>query len=100
VNRVPDRERILQQIHQERKDLTNGAPREKLLAYALTFHTEHGRAVLSDLEASYGGISFVPGYPDVGAFKEGRRSVLDDIRLILKTAEALEVAAPPTTDRR
>ncbi len=95
TGRTPDRERIFQQIMQEREKFIGEKEREILLAYKLTFESAPGRMVLDDLERAYGGITFTPGYPDVSAFKEGRRSVADDIRAMLKRAEALGVAPPP-----
>lgn len=92
---VPNQERLLQQLMAEREKFTRGATKEKLLAYKLCFESEPGRMVLVDLEASYTGISLTPGYPDVTAFKEGRRSVIDDIFTVLKLAETMGVAPPP-----
>jgi len=81
-----NQQRLLQEIVAERDRLTRGATREKLEAYRLAFKTPEGKKVLADLKASYGGISFVPGYSDVTAFNEGRRSVADDIETILAMA--------------
>jgi len=100
VIKVPNQERLLKAIASEREKLTQGSDKDKLLAYKLTFDSDPGRRVLADLEVSYGGISLTPGYPDVTAFKEGRRSVLDDIKAILRIAEALRIAPPPPTERR
>ena len=71
---------------EERERITRQSPKEKLDAYRITFSTAEGQEVLADLKASYGGISFVPGYSDVTAFNEGRRSVADDIDTILAMA--------------
>ena len=100
MNKIPNQERLLQSIREEREKLTQGAEREKLVAYRQTFDSAYGVAVLADLEASYGGISLTPGYADVTAFKEGRRSVLDDIKTILKIAETLQIAPAPKDDGR
>jgi hypothetical protein len=89
-----NQQRLLQEIIAERDRLTRGATKEKLEAYRLTFKTPEGKKVLADLRASYGGISFVPGYSDVTAFNEGRRSVADDIETILATAAAMELSDP------
>jgi hypothetical protein len=95
MQRTPDRERILQQLLQEREKFVGDKEQEILLAYKLTFESAPGRIVLEDLERAYGGITFTPGYADVSAFKEGRRSVADDIRAMLKRAEVLGVMPPP-----
>jgi hypothetical protein len=87
-----NQQRLLQEIMAERDRLTRGSTREKLEAYRLTFKSAEGQKVLADLKASYGGISFVPGYSDVTAFNEGRRSVFDDIETILATAAAMELS--------
>lgn len=85
-----NQQRLLQEIMVERDRLTRGATKEKLEAYRITFKSPEGKKVLADLKASYSGISFVPGYSDVTAFNEGRRSVSDDIETILATAAAME----------
>ena len=79
---------------EERERITRQSPKEKLDAYRITFSTAEGQEVLADLKASYGGISFVPGYSDVTAFNEGRRSVADDIETILAMAAAMEQSDP------
>lgn len=95
AGRTPDRERIFQQLMSEREKFVGEKEGEVLLAYKLVFESGHGRIVLQDLERAYGGVTFTPGYPDVSAFKEGRRSVADDIRSMMKRAEALQVMPPP-----
>ena len=87
---LTNQQRLLQEIMAERDQLTRGATKEKLEAYRITFGTAEGQKVLTDLKASYGGISFVPGYSDVTAFNEGRRSVADDIETILAMATTME----------
>ncbi len=84
-----NQQRLLQEIMEERDRLTQSSTKEKLEAYRITFTSPEGKKVLADLKASYCGISFVPGYADVTAFKEGRRSVADDI----ETTVALAIAA-------
>jgi len=79
---------------EERERITRQSPKEKFKAYRITFSTAEGQKVLTDLKASYGGISFVPGYSDVTAFNEGRRSVADDIETILAMAAAMEHSDP------
>jgi len=91
---VPNSQRLLQEIMAERDRMTRGATREKLTAYRIAFSTHEGKKVLADLKSSYGGISFVPGYPDVSAFNEGRRSVADDIETILAAAALMETSDP------
>ncbi len=91
---VPNSQRILAEIMAERERLTRQSPKDKLLAYKICFGTPEGKKVLADLKASYGGISFVPGYSDVTAFNEGRRSVADDIETILAMAAAMELSDP------
>lgn len=78
----------------ERDRMTRGATREKLTAYKIAFGTPEGKKVLADLKSSYGGVSFVPGYADVTAFNEGRRSVADDIETILAAAALMETSDP------
>lgn len=96
---TPDRERILKTLQEEAKRLVDEKTREILLDYHMTFTSPHGQRVLADLIASYSGNSFTPGYPDVTAFREGRRSVPDDIRVILHRAEAFGVTTPASTPR-
>jgi len=90
---VTNHPRLLQDIIEERERITRQSPKEKFKAYRITFSTAEGQKVLADLKASYGGISFVPGYSDVTAFNEGRRSVADDIETILAMA-AMEQSDP------
>lgn len=99
MNRVPDRERLLQQIRQEKDRFIGQKGQDILLEYALTFNNEHGRKVLEDWEKSWGGIAFVPGYPDVTAWNDAMRSFPFMIRQILKMAEELRISAPPPTDK-
>lgn len=88
---IPNQQRLLQEILEERDRLTRGASKEKLGAYLRVFRSADGKKVLTDIKSSYSGISFVPGYSDVTAFKEGRRSVADDIDTIIATAEVMEL---------
>jgi hypothetical protein len=89
---VPDRERIIEQLREESKRMLDERTKEILLDYHLTFQaTAHGQRVLQDLIDSYNGNSFTPGYADVTAFKEGRRSVAEDIVSTLRQAETLGV---------
>jgi len=77
-------------IQEEAKRRMDEKTKDLLLDYYLTFQaTPHGQRVLKDLAAGYSENSFVPGYPDVTAFKEGRRSVPEDIHKILIQATAL-----------
>ncbi|MBF8258980.1 MAG: hypothetical protein HW377_1354 [Actinobacteria bacterium] len=87
-----NQQRLLKEIIEERDRLTRGATPDKLMAYKITFATPEGMKVLADLRASYGGISFVPGYGDVTAFNEGRRSVYDDIMTVLAIVAQMEQA--------
>ena len=87
---IPNSQRLLQEIMSERDRLTGQATPDKYRAYRITFGSPEGKKVLADLKSSYGGISFVPGYADVTAFNEGRRSVADDIETILALAAAME----------
>ncbi len=86
-----NQQRLLQEIIAERDRLTRGATKDKLAAYKITFSSPEGKKVLADLKSSYSGISFVPGYADVTAFNEGRRSVADDIETILAAAAEMEL---------
>lgn len=97
--RMPNQERLLQQLIEDRKKFTEGKSDKVLRAYREFFTSELGRIILADLEVSYGGISLVPGYSDVTAFKEGRRSVVDDIRMVLKLAEAVDRMPPQNPGR-
>ena len=91
---VTNQQRLLQEIMAERERITGGSTKEKIDAYRIVFRSPEGAKVLADLKASYGGISFVPGYADVTAFNEGRRSVADDIDTILAMAERMELSNP------
>ncbi|MDA8178301.1 MAG: hypothetical protein M0T69_02000 [Deltaproteobacteria bacterium] len=92
---IPNSQRILQEIIAERERLTGEKSKEKLQAYKICFGSPEGKKVLADLKASYGGISFVPGYADVTAFNEGRRSVADDIETIIAMMEAMPELSDP-----
>ena len=91
---VPNSQRILQEIIAERERITGEKSKEKLLAYLRFSRSTDGKIILADLKASYGGISFTPGYPDVTNFKEGRRSVYDDIETTIAAAAAMETQDP------
>ena len=61
--------------------------RQKRIDYGLTFRSDHGKRVLSDLYrfCNMGKPSFVPGSPDETAFNEGKR------RVFLRVAALLEL---------
>lgn len=87
---TPNQARLLQQLIEERDTFVKGSSRERLEAYLAVFTSAAGKIVLKDLKSSYGGISLTPGYPDVTAFREGRRSVADDIEAVVALAEAAQ----------
>ncbi|MDA8120980.1 MAG: hypothetical protein M0Z38_00245 [Deltaproteobacteria bacterium] len=91
---IPNSQRILQEIIAERERLTGEKSKEKFQAYLRWSRSADGKVILADLKSSYGGISFVPGYPDVTNFKEGRRSVYDDIENTIAAAAAMELSDP------
>jgi len=91
---IPNSQRLLQEIIAERERITGEKSKEKFAAYLRWSRTAEGKVILADLKSSYGGVSFVPGYADVTAFNEGRRSVADDIETIIATAAAMELSDP------
>jgi hypothetical protein len=92
TGKVPNQERLLQQMQGTLQQFVDGVTREKLLDYILTFETPHGRRVLEDLTASFSGPSLVPGYPDVTAYNEGLRAITGIIGAVIKRARLLGIA--------
>lgn len=89
---TPNQERLLQQLADESLKNIDSKEKEILEDYFAVFESTRGRNVLADLRKSFAGITFTPGYPDVSAFKEGRRSLVEDIEQILIRARALMAA--------
>lgn len=93
---VPNSERILRDLLAESEAFTGGKKKDLLLAYYEIFvMNPNGRMVLEDIKASFCGISFVPGYSDVTAFREGRRSVGEDIEKAAQIAKAVIESPQP-----
>lgn len=100
MNRVPNQERLLQQILAERKDLVEGKGAALLGAYKRFFESADGRLIVEDMKESYFKNLLTPGYSDVTAYKIGRSSVVEDMDNTYKLALAVLPALPPTSDRR